>query len=74
MLIRTFMNAISREYVHADHWHNTIIINTGKASAVDFKMSLDQKEALYQQGYKTAIEFIPRKIQLNQYDNAEAGQ
>ncbi|MGH1374003.1 MAG: patatin-like phospholipase family protein [Cellvibrionaceae bacterium] len=63
MLVRTFMNAISREYVHAEHWHNTIVINTGKTSSVDFNMSKDEKEELFQTGYDTAIEFIPKKIQ-----------
>lgn len=63
MLIRTFMNAISREYVHAEHWHNTIVINTGKMSSVDFNMSAEEKEVLFRSGYDTAIEFIPKKIQ-----------
>ncbi len=63
MLVKTFMNAISREYVHAEHWHNTIVINTGKTSSVDFKMTKDQKETLYNSGYDTALEFIPKKIQ-----------
>lgn len=62
MLIRTFMNAISREYVHAEHWHNTIVINTGKTSSVDFNMTSEEKEALFQSGYDTALEFIPKKL------------
>lgn len=62
MLIRTFMNAISREYVHAEHWHNTIVINTGQTSAVDFNMSELDKKTLYNAGYDTALEFIPKKI------------
>ncbi len=63
MLVRTFMNAISREYVHAEHWHNTIVINTGKTSSVDFNMTTEEKEILYRSGYDTALEFIPKKIQ-----------
>ena len=62
MLIRTFMTAISREYVHDGHWHNTIVINTGYASPVDFYMSIEQKEALYQAGYMTALSYIPQKM------------
>jgi len=65
MLIKTFMIAISREYVHAEHWHNTIVINTGSASAVDFKMTLEEKEQLFETGYQTALEFIPRKLKLS---------
>lgn len=72
MLVRTFMNAISREYVHAEHWHNTIVINTGKTSSVDFNMSPDEKEMLFRSGYDTALEFIPKKIQQCMVHEAQA--
>ncbi|WP_100656455.1 patatin-like phospholipase family protein [Alteromonas flava] len=62
LLIRTFMTAISREYVHADHWHNTLVINTGDASAVDFDMTEEQKHQLYQVGYETVKNFLPTKL------------
>ncbi|WP_416306710.1 patatin-like phospholipase family protein [Neptunicella sp. SCSIO 80796] len=62
MLIRTFMTAISREYVHEGHWHNTVVINTGNASPVDFAMTDSQKELLYQAGYLTALSYIPKKM------------
>jgi NTE family protein len=62
MLIRTFMTAMSREYVHDQYWKNTIIINTGKLSPVDFNMSIQDKESLYEIGYKTALEFIPERL------------
>lgn len=62
MLIRTFMTAISREYVHDGHWHNTVVINTGNASPVDFAMTSAQKEWLYQTGYDTVLEFLPKKM------------
>ncbi|MDN4501798.1 patatin-like phospholipase family protein [Alteromonadaceae bacterium BrNp21-10] len=65
MLIRTFMTAISREYVHDGHWHNTIVINTGDASPVDFYMTTEQKEALYQVGYLTALSYIPKKLVMS---------
>lgn len=68
MLIRTFMTAMSREYVHDQYWKNTIIINTGKLSPVDFNMSIEDKESLYEIGYKTALEFIPKR--LNRDDTA----
>lgn len=61
LLIRTFMTTISREYINEAFWHNTIIINTGECSAVDFKMTHDQKENLYRIGYDTAMEFVPLK-------------
>jgi NTE family protein len=62
MLIKTFMTAMSREYVNDQYWKNTIIVNTGKLSPVDFNMSIQEKEILYEIGYKTALEFIPKKL------------
>ncbi|GAA6184220.1 patatin-like phospholipase family protein [Aliiglaciecola sp. NS0011-25] len=62
MLIKTFMTALSREYVHAEHWHNTIIVDTGTYSSVDFSLTIEQKKELYQIGYDTAHEFLPKKI------------
>jgi NTE family protein len=62
MLIRTFMTAMSREYVHAEHWHNTIVVDTGKLSPVDFNITNEQKETLYQVGYTTALEYVPKRV------------
>jgi len=62
MLIRTFMNAVSREYVHAEHWHNTVVINTGSASSVDFALTAEQKQLLYEIGYDTAKTIVPLKL------------
>lgn len=63
MLIQTFMNAVSREYVHAEHWHNTIVINTGSVSSVDFDMTIMQKQQLFDVGYTTASTIVPLKMQ-----------
>ena len=62
LLIRTFMTTISREYVNDAFWHNTIVINTGESSAVDFTMDMAGKEALFQTGYQTAKEVVPIKV------------
>ncbi|MBT0585697.1 patatin-like phospholipase family protein [Alteromonas sp. SM 2104] len=62
LLIKTFMAAISREYVHADYWHNTLVINTGDASAVDFDISEEKKQALFDAGYSTVKQFLPIKL------------
>lgn len=62
LLIRTFMTTISREYINDAFWHNTVVINTGSSSAIDFTMDSEHKEALYQTGYLTAKEVIPIKI------------
>lgn len=62
MLIQTFMNAVSREYVHAQYWHNTVVVNTGAISSVKFDMTLAEKQQLYQIGYTTAYSVIPNKL------------
>ena len=64
LLIRTFMTTISREYVNDEFWHNTIVINTGNCSGVDFNIDNEGKEQLFQKGYQTAREFIPKKLRL----------
>ncbi|NQY65107.1 MAG: patatin-like phospholipase family protein [Alteromonadaceae bacterium] len=65
LLIRTFMTTISREYVNDAFWHNTIIVNTGTSSAVDFTMDMEGKEELFQTGYITAKEMMPIKMKIN---------
>ena len=62
LLIRTFMTTISREYINESFWHNTIVINIGEYSAVDFKMTKEQKHQLYKIGFQTAMEVIPIKM------------
>lgn len=63
LLIRTFMTTISREYINDAFWHNTIIINAGLSSAVDFGMSEEKKLELFDVGYQTAMEIVPIKTQ-----------
>jgi NTE family protein len=62
LLIRTFMTTISREYINDAFWHNTIVINTGNCSGVDFSMDNEDKNDLFEKGYQTTIELMPRKI------------
>ncbi len=62
MLLQTFMNAVSREYVHADHWHRTVVINTGDISAVDFALSREQHSALLEAGHRTTREVLALKL------------
>ena len=59
LLIRTFMTTLSREYINDAFWHNTIVVNTGECSAVDFNLTRQQKLALFETGYSTAIDIIP---------------
>jgi len=65
LLIRTFMTTISREYINEAFWHNTIVINTGKCSTVDFSMTNEQKLQLFETGYKTALEIVPIKTKTS---------
>ena len=63
LLARTFMSALSREYVHAEFWQRTILIDTGEVSAVDFNACTDDKETLFDIGYKTTMAYLPAKLQ-----------
>jgi NTE family protein len=63
MLIQTFMSAMSREYVHAQYWHNTVLINTGNVSSIDFSLPIEKKLQLLEQGYNTVMAVIPQKFE-----------
>ncbi|MDX2367396.1 MAG: patatin-like phospholipase family protein [Colwellia sp.] len=65
LLIRTFMTTISREYINDAFWHNTIVINTGECSGVDFSMTDEQKTQLFEIGYQTALEIVPIKTKTS---------
>lgn len=62
LLIRTFLTTMSREYINEDFWHNTIIINIGSVSPVNFNITKEQKLELFRRGYETAKEIVPWKI------------
>lgn len=61
LLLQTFMNAISREYVQAEHWHSTVVINTGDVSPVDFELSSQQQQELLDTGYNTTLAVLALK-------------
>lgn len=63
MLIRTFMTSISREYISAPYWRNTVVIETGASSPLEFAMSATQKQDLFQRGFDTAQTVIPMKLE-----------
>jgi len=62
LLIRTFMNTISREYINDKFWDNTVVVNTGAISPIEFNLSDADKEQLFSQGYNTAMEVLPAKV------------
>lgn len=62
LLVRSFMTTMSREYVHDEFWHNTVVVETGDASPVTFKLSQQQKSQLYDVGYRTTMDVVPQKV------------
>ncbi|OMH25657.1 patatin-like phospholipase family protein [Motiliproteus sp. MSK22-1] len=62
LLIRTFMTTMSREYINESFWHSTVVIHTGSVSPIEFKLSPEQKNELYQAGYDTARRIVPMKL------------
>ena len=62
LLLQTFMNAVSREYVHAEYWHRTVVINTGEVSPVDFELSSAQQQTLLDTGYRTTLDVMALKL------------
>ena len=64
MLIRTFMTTISREFVDAQYWPRTVIINCGQYSPLEFQLDRLQKTDLYQRGYNTTRAILPTKFQF----------
>lgn len=62
MLIRTFMTTLSREFVNARHWPRTVVVDVGRHSPVDFKLTREDKEWLFQRGYETTRDVLPIKF------------
>lgn len=62
MLVRTFMTTVSREFVDIRHWPRTVVIDVGPRSPVDFRLSREDKEDLYQRGYATTNSIMPFKF------------
>ena len=62
MLVRTFMSTISREYLSETLWLNTVLIETEGMSPLEFHMTPEQKQTLYDQGYATTRAVLPGKL------------
>jgi NTE family protein len=62
MLVRTFMTTISREYLSDALWLNTVLIETEGMSPLEFNMTPEQKQALFDQGYATTRAVLPGKL------------
>lgn len=66
MLMRTFMTTLSREHLTDTLWHNTVLIRTDGLSPLQFNMSPEQKTLLFQAGYDTTRQYLPRKLEMRQ--------
>ena len=62
MLIRTFMSTISREYLSESLWLHTVLIETDGMSPLEFNMTPEQKQTLFDLGYTATREFLPPKL------------
>lgn len=62
MLMRTFMTTLSREHLSDTLWHNTVVIRTDGLSPLEFNMTSEQKGQLFQAGYDTTRQYLPRKL------------
>lgn len=62
MLLRTFMTSISREYISSDYWRNTVVVETGDISPIEFALSAEQKQFLHDRGRETVMAVIPMKL------------
>ncbi len=62
MIIRTFMIAMSQEYIHDSWWNSTIIIDSGHLSPVEFSLSKAVKEQLFRLGYQSVMDYLPLKL------------
>jgi NTE family protein len=63
LLLRTFLNTLSREYVTDAHWHRTVVVETGDLSPVEFKMTRAEKQRLYDAGYHATLDHLPWKLE-----------
>lgn len=63
LLVRTFLTTISREYVKDLYWLQTLVVETGDISPLEFDLSFQQKKDLYQIGHETVLHFLPRKLE-----------
>jgi len=62
LLLRTFLNTLSREYVTDAHWYRTVVVETGDLSPVEFKMTREEKQRLYDAGYHATLDHLPWKL------------
>ena len=62
MLIRTFMSTLAREFLSETLWVNTVLIECEDLSPLEFHMTPEQKNRLFELGYRTTLDILPLKL------------
>lgn len=62
LLLRTFMTTLSREYLSDSNWNTTVLIDSGDIPPTEFALTRRQKALLYEWGYQTTLEILPKKL------------
>ena len=62
LLLRTFLDTLSREYVTDADWHRTVVVETGDLSPIEFRMTREEKQGLYDAGYHATLDHLPWKL------------
>ncbi|MCC8998315.1 MAG: patatin-like phospholipase family protein [Candidatus Contendobacter sp.] len=62
MLIRTFMSTLAREFLSETLWVNTVLIECEDLSPLEFHMTPEQKNHLFELGYRTTLDILPLKL------------
>lgn len=62
ILLEIIYNQALRVYVSKDDWQRSIPVNVGDLSTLDFNLTEENKNFLFQQGYDAAKKFFSEKI------------
>lgn len=68
MLMRTFLSTLSREYMSDALWMNTVLIKADGMSPLEFHMTPEQKNSLFDSGYNTTRDYLPTKLARQKTD------
>ena len=60
-IVQSMLYQIERAHVHGKYWDNTIAINTGTISSMNFNLKEEDKTYLYNSGYNCAKMFFDNK-------------
>ncbi|MFO0945338.1 MAG: patatin-like phospholipase family protein [Planctomycetota bacterium] len=55
------LDAVDQTRLPFDHWQRTLLVRTGAHSSIDFELTIEEKQSLYQMGYDQAIKYFDLK-------------